>query len=422
MHLVVTDRSGSDIAVLDDFEMDMAIGDDENDFELSLPDSAPRLSAGSLVRVDGTEIGGVVDSVEVTATRLGTSLSYGGRAWSGILANRVVMPPSGSSHYTSRGEANACILDLIGRLGLGDIFSSDMGDSGIELDYEWERFCDAWHGLLSCLKSSGAKPVMRYSRGRVVISAARSRKVGGDGEDVVDFTINRGYRPVNHLVCAGSGEAADRKVVHFYADEGGNVSHIQTLFGIDEVASLYDYSNASEEELETEGAKKLADYQVEGEVSASVREGASGIDVGDTLVGREDRFGIEVSAEVVKKIIKVSRGHASIEFECGQASSTKGLTGSAESSGGGGGHAYYAGEGLSLSGYTFSADVTGEDISRVEEDVAEVRKASSDASAEAARSVKELEPSGFITVSRESGTVTVGADTVSASEVNSWFA
>ena len=124
----------------------------------------------------------------------------------------------------------------------------------------------------------------------------------------------------------------------------------------------------------------------------------------------------------MKKIIKVSRGHASIEFECGQASSTKGLTGSAESSGGGGGHAYYAGEGLSLSGYTFSADVTGEDISRVEEDVAEVRKASSDASAEAARSVKELEPSGFITVSRESGTVTVGADTVSASEVNSWFA
>lgn len=381
MLLIVTDEAHEDVAAVDDFELDMAIGDDENDFELSLPDSAPRLSEGCLAYVDGTDFGGVVDSVESVTTRLGTSLSYYGRTWSGILANRVVVPPSGSDRFESRGEANECIRALIAHLGLGDVFSAPMGDSGIRLDYKWERFCDAWHGLLACLKSSGLKPVMRFEHGSVVLSASPSRQWGGDGDDVVDFTIRRDSRPVNHLVCAGSGEGASRNVVHFYADENGKVSHAQSLFGIDEVSALYDYSNAGEDELEEKGAKKLEDYQVEGEVSVSVREGVSGIEVGDTVVGREDRFGIEVAAEIVKKVAKVSHGAARVEYECGQASSTRGLTASSETTGGG--HSYYAGDGLSLEGYTFSADVTSEDVDEVRSEAEDAAKAASDASAAA---------------------------------------
>ena len=65
--------------------------------------------------------------------------------------------------------------------------------------------------------------------------------------------------------------------------------------------------------------------------------------------------------------------------------------------------------------------MTSDDISRIEEDVSEAMGAASDAAAEAASSVKGVSASGFITVSRESGQVTIGAETVTASEVNKWF-
>lgn len=418
MLIVLTDPTGRAVSALDDFTLDISIGDSDNDFELSIPADAPRLESGCIAYVPGTELGGVVDDISSETDSSGTTLSYEGRSWSGILANRIVLP-SASGYFESEGEANACIRALIAHLGLGGVFSVPMSDSGILLSYRWERFCDAWHGLMACLKSSGAKPVMRHTGSTVELSAAPSES-HGNGDGRISFSIKRKYRPVNHLVCAGSGKMQDRAVVHFYADSQGNVSHVQSLFGLDEVSALYDYTNASEDELEEQGAKKLSDYQVQGEVKVSVGDGPDDFDIGDTLVGREDRFGIEVAAEVVGKVVTVSRGQAVAKYKCGQASSTKSLSASSESSGSGG-HAYYAGEGLTLTGYTFSADVTSDDISRIEEDVSEAMGAASDAAAEAARSVKGVSASGFITVSRESGQVTIGAETVTASEVNKWF-
>ena len=421
MLLVIAHADGSAFHATEDFSIDMAVGDDENDFELELPDSAPRVEAGSLVYSPGTDWGGVVDTVSATSGPSGSSRAYSGRTWTGVLASRVVLPPSGSGYFESHGEAHECIRALVAHLGLGGIFTVPMADSGFELDYRWDRFTDAWHGLVSCLKSSGARPRIRFSGGMVEVSAVAPYIFGAVPGERLDMSIRRDHRPVNHLVCAGSGELADRAVVHFYADEEGNVSHVQSLFGIDEVSALYDYTNASEDELEAEGAKKLADYQVEGTVEVTVPDGSRELDVGDTVTGTDSEMGVSASAEIVKKVLKVSLGVQSVDYECGQASSTKSLDSSSESSGSGGGHAYYAGEGLTLTGYTFSADVTSDDISRVEEDVSEAMEAASDAAAEAAHSVKGVSASGFITVSRESGQVTIGAETVTASEVNKWF-
>ena len=397
MDLVVTNDSWDDIAVLDSYELDMAVGDDENDFVLSLPDSAPRLRKRCLAYADGTDWGGIVDGLTADSQRTGTALSYRGRTWSGILANRVVMPPSGSNWFSSKGEANACIRQLISHLGLNDVFTAPMSDSGVQLDYRWERFCDAWHGLLDALASSGAKPVMRRRSGFVEIRAEKSVNYGGDGERLVDFSIKREYRPVNHLVCAGTGELEDRALVHFYANENGEVSHVQSLFGVDEVSALYDYTNASADELEEEGKKKLSDYQVEGEVTVDFIDDDARLEVGDTVTGREDRFGIEVTARIAKKIVKVSRGVESVSYECGQASTTRSLSATSESSGSGGGPVYSAGAGISITGYTISADVTDDDVERIDTDIDNVRKTASDAAAEAA-GVREDIDAASITV------------------------
>ena len=402
--IVVTDADRRDLAELEDFELDLAYGSDENDFELVPGARAPRLQAGSIAYIEGTAYGGVVDDVASRVTRTGARTVYSGRTWSGILAARIVMPPSGSSHYAWSGEANACIRDLIERLGLQGTFSAPTADSGIEVDYRFDRFCDAWSGMRAALLSSGARPDIRCSAGSVEISAAPCSHFGDEVDsDLLDFDIDRRYRCVNHLVCVGSGELEQRAVVHFYADAEGAVSRVQSLFGEDEVAALYDYSNAGEAELEDEGPKKLREYQTQGTVSVTVREGGPDMEVGDTVTGRDNRAGLTVTASVKKKIVKVSRGALSVNYEVDDATESGSVSsGSAESSGGGG-HAYYAGAGLSLEGYTFSADVTEGDLEEVAQAASDAYSAASDAAAAAGGKVSSVAASAPLSAAADAG-------------------
>lgn len=149
---------------------------------------------------------------------------------------------------------------------------------------------------------------------------------------------------------------------------------MQTLFGVDEICALYDYSNADEEKLEEEGRKKLQEYQTHGSVEVEAHDDID-VDVGDVISARDNAHGRTVSAEVAKKIVKVSRGVATYSYEVGSDTTTK--TSSSGKAEGGGGHAYLAGKGLTLSNYTFSAEVDAESLKAVE---AKVDRAATDAS------------------------------------------
>ena len=78
--------------------------------------------------------------------------------------------------------------------------------------------------------------------------------------------------------------------MHFYADAAGNVSHTQSLFGVDEISALYDYSNADEEKLEEEGKKKLKEYQTQGSVEVEAHDDID-VDVGDVISARDNAHG-----------------------------------------------------------------------------------------------------------------------------------
>ena len=104
--------------------------------------------------------------------------------------------------------------------------------------------------------------------------------------------------------------------------------------------------------------------------------------MGDTVTGRDNTTGIRVTAEITKKIIKVKDGIPTVTYEATTASTeSTGETGGGGSSSGDG-HAYYAGSGLTLSNWTFSADVTAADLETVRRTATEANKAASDAAAE----------------------------------------
>ena len=351
MVAVVFDSALGNVRELADFTLDLAFGSDENAFSLTCAEKyAPK--EGQYVFIDGTEYGGIVDESTYDAGREPTGLvTCTGRTWHGILAAKRIMPEG--DHLRVSGKVGDVLASLVSMMGLGAIFSVELG--GAHVSYTFERFCDGYGGIRAMLKASGMKPTMRFANGRVALSAAPivdyANKVDSD---LLDFTITSVHRCVNHLVCAGIGELEDRAVIHFYADGSGNVSHTQTFFGVDEICALYDYSNADEEKLEEEGKKKLKEYQTQGSVEVEAHDDID-VDVGDVISARDNAHGRTVTATVAKKIVKVSRGVATYSYEVGSETTTKtSSSGNAESNGG---HAYFAGKGLTLSNYTFSAEV-----------------------------------------------------------------
>lgn len=321
-HIILTGPDWTEIGMSSDYALECAVGDDENDFDLKLRGMhPPRLGEGSLWYVEGTEWGGIVDRVKVEHAGGASAVTYSGRAWPGILQGRVVLPASGQTHYRSQGDANRCIGEVIAALGLQGLFVTPAGDSGIEVDHQWDRFDDAWHGLVSALASAGARPEIRRVDGYTMISAVPAATWGDEVDsDLIDFTMERDYRPVNHLVCAGSGEMEDRAVVHLYASESGEVSRVQTLFGTDEVAELYEYTTDDEDELIEDGTKKLLDYQVQGEIDVSIPDGSTEFSYGDTVVGRDNESGIVLTGKVSRKTATGSGGPMTISYEIGEPS------------------------------------------------------------------------------------------------------
>lgn len=383
MVLVVYDAKLGNVRELQDFELDLAFGSDENSFELTCAaDLAPR--EGQFAFIDGGEYGGVVDEASYDAGRdaAGTATCKG-RTWHGILAGKRLLPNSGSGYLSVSGKAGAVLASLIARMGLQAVFSAASDDASVS--YAFDRFTDGYSGLKALAKANGRKLAMRRKGSKVELSLPPvvdyANKVDSD---LLDFTLTSVHRCVNHLVCAGTGELENRAVVHFYADANGNVSHKQTLFGVDEIAALYDYSNADEAKLEEDGRKKLAEYQTTGSVEVDAHEDID-VDVGDVISARDNAHGRTVAATVAKKVVKVSRGVATYSYEVGSETTTKTTSSGTAESSGGGGHAYLAGKGLTLSNYTFSADVDKEALTAVEAKADEAKTAASNASAAAGK-------------------------------------
>ena len=388
MVVVIHDSALGDVRELSDFTLDLAFGSDENTFTLECA-AALAPTEGQFAFVDGCEYGGVVDEATYDARRESSGVvTCKGRTWHGILAGKRLLPDSGSGYLSVSGKAGEVLASLIARMGLSGLFSAASDDTAVS--YTFDRFCDGYSGLKALAKANGRKVAMRRKGGKVEISLPPAVDYANKVDsDLLDFTLTSVHRCVNHLVCAGTGELEDRAVVHFYADAAGNVSHTQSLFGVDEISALYDYSNADESKLEEEGRKKLQEYQTQGSVEVEAHDDID-VDVGDVISARDNAHGRTVTATVVKKIVQVSRGVATYSYEVGSETTTKtSSSGTAESSGGG--HAYFAGNGLTLEGYTFAADVDKAALKAVETKADDAKTEASDASAAAGKAEKAAE-------------------------------
>ena len=317
--LIITDSNHVDVRSAADFTLDCAWGKEENDFELVMS-GASTIDAGAYIYVDGSECGGVVDAMEDQLTSGVSTLTYSGRTWHGVLANKILEPDRGKDYLTVSGTASTVIGSLISRVGLDAVFDAvDAPTAGAQTikSYQFDRYVDAYSGLRKMCAASGLKLRLAYASGKVRVWAEPAAHYGDSiDSDLIDFDATRTWRKPNHMIGLGKGELRNRIVSHWYADSKGNVTQTQTFKGLDEIAQVYDYSSAEADELAKNTKKKLQDLQSEGEVKVTVHED-SGIafDVGDTVTARDNLTGITVNATISKKIVKVSGGVMSVDYE-----------------------------------------------------------------------------------------------------------
>ena len=392
--MICADENGVPFHAVSDCVFDCAWGSGENDFELTLYDGTVLPDRG-LVYVDGTEVGGIVDHMKDELSDGVSVVTYSGRSWHGMLAGKVLQPDSGQDYLKVSGPVNQVLSNLLARIGLSDVFKVRADSTKTIPTFQFDRYCTAYDGIRRMLAANDLKLMFQEVDGTVWMYAqpivAHDDTVDSD---LVDFSITKDYRRINHMIGLGKGDLRNRLVVHYYADGSGKVSNTRTFGGRDEIAAVYDYSSAEKNELDKQTKKQLQDLQGAGAVDVTVHDGLS-LDVGDRVAGCDHVTGLTVTAVVLKKIVKLSGGLLSVSYEVGDAASSKteysNYTSSSSSSGSTSGVSLTAGRGLSISGSTINAEVDSDDLNAVKQVAEAANKTASDFAAQIGAANKTAE-------------------------------
>ena len=291
-----------------------------------------------------------------------------------MLAAKILQPDANQDYLTVSGKLPDILKNLLKRIGLDTVFTVDSSDASILSNWMFQnpRYVDAYTGLRTLLASCGRRLDFKVSSNKILLGIVPVQTIMNTiDSDLVDFKAETNRRAVNHLIGLGSQELKDRLVVNYFADATGVVSQTQTFVGADEVCATYDYSNADLSTLQSETKKHLQELQTGGSVEVTLSdEVGDGLRVDDKIVAADQSSGVNVTAVVTKRIVKIDSGILTSTFEVGLPvqSANANYSGSSSSSSGGsagGGVSLTAGRGLSISGGTINAEVASEDLDSV---------------------------------------------------------
>lgn len=320
MDLIFTNSKRVDQGVLTAYAFDLSFGAKENDFEMTLGAGEAVLEFGAFIYMEGAEYGGIVDALKTSTDS--ETITYMGRTWHGIINGKVIQPDPGANYLVVSGDANDVLGKMIARLGLSGLFVVVEESSGVNIAaYQFDRYCKGYDGIKKMLAANGAKLKIEWRDRAVLLSAvpiADYTEAPVDG-DIATLTVEQHEKKVNHLICLGRGELAEREVIHLYVDQFGRIGSVQYYTGLDEIIDTYDNSNAeSSAELREGGIERLTELRNidKAEIALPETEGLS-YDIGDIVGAAEMRSGVSVAAVVSQKIVRINNGAISTEYQTG---------------------------------------------------------------------------------------------------------
>lgn len=320
MDLIYATDEKIDIGVMQDFTFDLAFGSDENDFELTTNINNHVCKSGYFIYIENTEYGGIVDKIKIQTES--DILIYKGRTWHGILASKIIEPDPGEDYLICNGEANVILGMLIERMNLSELFKAGSDDSELMINnYKMNRYIDGYEGIRKMLSSVHSKLKINFRDGFAVLSAEALVDYSKDEEfdsSQIHFNVEKNYKPVNHMICLGQGELKERTVIHLLADRQGNISYVQSIFGMDENTGIYENVNVeSIDELEKGGRDALKDSWNSDSLEINI-ESTQNYDIGDVIGAREHITNIFVARPIAKKIVTIKGDIVTASYKVGR--------------------------------------------------------------------------------------------------------
>lgn len=300
------------------YNCDLEIGG-KNDFEINMNIKNDYMVEGSLWYVNNTEYGGIVDKIRTDTEK--ETVTYYGRAWRGILQKKIIRPAKGQDYYKVTGDANDILKQVIKDIDLIDLFSIPEYKTGINITYQFDRYCDAYSGLTKMLFKNNMKLQIRMIKDVLTIEAVPildlSEKYEYSDDYGMKVILENDSGGINHLICLGQGELAQRTVVDLYVDAEGNISDKQVFFHEKEIAETFDYGNSTTaEELREKGIENLEKTKSKNTISATFQK--LDVDVGDIVGGKNRLTGRTVKETVTKEIVKIKNNIETITYEVGE--------------------------------------------------------------------------------------------------------
>lgn len=324
MELILTDPDGSELRELSGAEVDMELGG-SNDFTVAISQRDWKGDIGKNCRIfcPGTEYGGLVGGLSTDTSE--DTVTAKGYTWRGLLDKKVIEPPSGQDYRTVSGELHTVMRGLVEAEFPGLMRVPDEGTGVSVSSYQFPRYCTLLDGLGGLLASVGYRldicyvqqeqGAPGYVETRAVPVTDYSERIELSSDSRLDYSAEVTWNGVNHLICLGSGELKDRLVLHLYVQKDGSIGKTQYYAGIDEVAEVYENTNAEEEDLEEGGRDRLEALMGKQSFKMDVASLGMEVAVGDIVGGRNYLTGIYVKKPVTGKIWKYQDGRESLEYK-----------------------------------------------------------------------------------------------------------
>lgn len=273
-----------------------------------------RFDYGKLIYVNKTEYGGIIGDI-LTSTAL-DYIEIKGMTWRGRMNKKVIMPPDNADYKTVSGELHSVMRELI-EPEFDGLFKVSEEDTGVNVDFQFDRFCTLYDGIVKMLKSVGYKLKIYYLKthgveGAVHVEAVPivdySSKVRFSQDNKMNFTMESKRDGVNHLIVTGKGELQDRNVFHLYLQKDGTYGSKQYYTGLDEIAEVYENTSTEESELQSSAEKRMEEVGNKQTFGMDIDQLRENVDIGDMVGGKDYLTKMHVAEPIDNIIFEIING------------------------------------------------------------------------------------------------------------------
>lgn len=312
MDLIYTNAAREEQGIIMNYTLDLeeSIESESCTFEIGMASEDNLLEVGSLVYIEHTEFGGIVDALMVDTEA--QTITATGRTFRGILGSKIILDPTERTM-----DANAILSSLISTYHLTSLFSVSTATSAT-ITHSFTRYMKLYEAIERMLSDNGLKLDVKYSLSehKAILSAVPIDDYSNEAELTSDrfaFKLRTGINPANHSIAVGASGAP----VQRYLWPDGSIKLTQYYTDDKEIVRVdVDEDETDQQKLIEKAIELLTEDNDVNSLSISVAD--LNADIGDKFTALDIQTGLSMTQYVTRKVVKINHDIIQYQYEVGE--------------------------------------------------------------------------------------------------------